>query len=191
VRLNLAAFYNKYQDIQVLLTTGGMVQIQNAAKATIYGLEADFEAQPLDALLIRGSLGLMHNEFDDWSDDFGDYSDRKMRNAPEATFNLLGAYTMALQSSQLTPWLEVQYRDSIFLDGQNTPQLESPDRTLLNAGLRLTLPNDRWQLEVRGENLTDERVLTGGFNGIDFFGYVEGYYNAPRRYYAGVTYNSK
>ena len=82
-------------------------------------------------------------------------------------------------------------RDSVFLDGENTPQLESPDRTLLNAGLRWTLPNEAWQVEVRGANLTDERELTAGSTGCPFFGYVEGYYNPPRRYYVGVTYNSK
>ena len=191
LRLNMAAFYNKYEDIQVLLTRDAQVEIQNAAKATIYGLEIDLEAQPLDELLIRGSLGLMHNEFDDWADDNGDYSDRKMRNAPEATFNLLAAYDIALASSKLTPWVEAQYRDSVFLDGENTPQLESPDRTLLNAGIKWTLPNDAWQVEVRGSNLTDERELDGGFNGLSFFGYVEGYYNPPRRYWVGVNYRSQ
>jgi iron complex outermembrane receptor protein len=191
LRLNAAAFYNKYRDIQVLLTQNATVEIQNAAKATIYGLEVDLEARPVDEWLIHGSLGLMHNEFDEWSDDFGDYTDRKMRNAPETTFNLLTAYDVGVQSSKLTPWVEVQYRDSVFLDGENTPQLESPSLTLLNAGVRWTLPNDAWQIEVRGSNLTDERELTGGFNGLSFFGYVEGYYNPPRRYYVGVKYNSK
>ena len=45
--------------------------IDNAAEATIYGLEVDLEAQPTDALFLRGSLGLMENEFDEWSDDTG------------------------------------------------------------------------------------------------------------------------
>ena len=41
---------------------------------TICGLEVDLEARPVDEWLIHGSLGLMHNEFDDWSDDIGDYT---------------------------------------------------------------------------------------------------------------------
>jgi iron complex outermembrane receptor protein len=195
LRLNAAAFYNKYQDIQVLLTRNAQVEIQNAAKATIYGLELDMEARPVDAWLIHGSLGLMHNEFDEWSDEVNgeiiDHTDRKMRNAPETTFNLLTAYDIGLASSKLTPWVEVQYRDSVFLDGENTPQLESPSLTILNAGVRWTLPNEAWQVEARGSNITDERELTGGFNGLSFFGYVEGYYNPPARYYVGVKYNSK
>src|SRR5688572_8981775 len=38
VRLNTAAFYIKYQDIQVLLIRGASVVIENAAVAPIYGL---------------------------------------------------------------------------------------------------------------------------------------------------------
>ena len=33
---------------------------------------------------LRGSLGLMENEFDEWTDDLGDHTDRKLRNSPDA-----------------------------------------------------------------------------------------------------------
>ena len=115
---NTAAFYNKYKDIQVLLIRGASVVIDNAAEATIYGLEVDFEAQPTDALFLRGSLGLMENEFDEWSDDTGDFTDRKLRNSPEMTANFLAAYTADLGGNgSLRPWAEVQYQDEMFLDG--------------------------------------------------------------------------
>ena len=37
-------FYDKYKDIQVTLTEGTTIVVQNAAKATVYGLESDLEA---------------------------------------------------------------------------------------------------------------------------------------------------
>ena len=40
-------------------------------------------------------------------------------------------------------------------------------------------------------NVTDERVLDGGFNGLAFFGYMEGYYNPPRRYWLTLRYQSE
>jgi iron complex outermembrane receptor protein len=192
VRLNTAAFYNKYKDIQVLLIRGASVVIDNAAEATIYGLEIDLEAQPTDALFLRGSLGLMENEFDEWSDDTGDFTDRKLRNSPELTANSLAAYTADLGGNgSLKPWAEVQYQDEMFLDGENTPQLETPSRTLVNAGLAWTSPGDRWEIEARVTNATDERVLDGGFNVLNFFGYMEGYYNPPRRYWLTLRYRSE
>jgi iron complex outermembrane recepter protein len=192
VRLNTAAFYNKYQDIQVLLIRGATVEIDNAAEATIYGLEVDFEAQPTDALFLRGSLGLMENEFDEWSDALGDYTDRKLRNSPEMTANFLAAYTADLGGNgSLRPWAEVQYQDEMFLDGENTPQLKTPSRTLVNAGIAWAAPGDRWEVEAHVTNATDERVLDGGFSVLNFFGYMEGYYNPPRRYWLTLRYRSE
>ena len=189
VRLNTAAFYNKYQDIQVLLIRGASVVIDNAAEATIYGLEVDLEAQPTDALFLRGSLGMMENEFDEWSDDLGNYTDRKLRNSPELTANFLAAYTAELgDRGRLRPWAEVQYQDEMFLDGENTPELRTPSRTLVNAGIAYVAPSDRWEVEAHVSNATDERVLDGGFNVLAFFGYMEGFYNPPRRYWLTLRY---
>ena len=148
-----------------MLIRGATVVIDNAAEATIYGLEVDLEAQPTDALFLRGSLGLMENEFDEWSDDIGDYTDRKLRNSPEMTANFLAAYTADLGGNgSLRPWAEVQYQDEMFLDGENTPQLKTPSRTLVNAGIAWASPGDRWEVEAHVTNATDERVLDGGFN---------------------------
>jgi len=191
VRLNTAVFYNKYTDIQVLLIREATVVIDNAAESTIYGLEIDLEAQPTDALFLRGSLGLMENEFDEWSDDTGDFTDRKLRNSPDVTANFLAAYTADLGGNgSLRPWAEVQYQDEMFLDGENTPQLKTPSRTLVNAGIAWASPGDRWEVEAHVTNATDERVLDGGFSVLNFFGYMEGYYNPPRRYWLTLRFRS-
>lgn len=192
VRLNTAVFYNKYEDIQVTLIRGATVEIDNAAEATIYGLEIDLEAQPTDALFLKGSLGLMDNEFDEWSDDTGDFTYRKLRNAPEVTANLLASYTAELGGNgSLRPWAQVQYQDEMYLDGENTPELRTPSRTLVNAGIAWTLPSNNWEVEAHVTNATDERVLDGGFNVLAFFGYMEGFYNPPRRYWLTVRYRSE
>ena len=192
VRLNTAAFYNKYEDIQVLLIRGATVVIENAAKATVYGLEVDLEAQPTDELFLKGSLGLMENEFDEWSDDAGDHTDRKLRNAPDVTANFLAQYTADLGGNgSLRPWAEVQYQDAMFLDGENTPQLRTPSRTLVNGGIAWGSPGDNWEVEASVSNATDERVLDGGFSVLTFFGYMEGYYNPPRRYWLTLRYRSE
>ena len=79
----------------------------------------------------------------------------------------------------------------MFLDGENTPQLESPSLTILNAGVRWTLPNDR--LAVSGARLEPDRRARAHWRvqRASFFGYVEGYYNPPRQYWVSVNYRSK
>ena len=99
VRLNTAAFYNQYEDIQVLLSSGTTIVIANAAKATIYGLEADLEAAVTDHWTVQGSLGYAHNGYDEWHDGSNDFSWRKLRNAPEWTGNLASAYEWRLANT--------------------------------------------------------------------------------------------
>jgi iron complex outermembrane receptor protein len=189
VRLNTAAFYNQYKDIQVLLSSGTTIVIANAAKATIYGLEADLEAAVTDHWTVQGSLGYAHNGYDEWHDGSNDFSWRKLRNAPEWTGNLASAYEWRLANTgglRLTS--NVSFQSTMFLDGENSAVLRAPSRTLVDAGLFYIAPDGRWELGVQGKNLTDTRVLNAGFNALQFFGYAEGYYNPPRRYWLTFRY---
>ena len=76
--VNLSGFYGKYDDIQVFSVRAegdfedpfGTVSVQpivqNAAEATVQGLELEVLANPTDELTIRGSLGLLDTEYDDF-----------------------------------------------------------------------------------------------------------------------------
>ena len=48
-----------------------------------------------------------------------------------------------------------------------------------------------WEIGQQGKNLTDERVLNAGFNGLPFFGCAEGYYNPPRRYWLTFRHHAE
>lgn len=189
VRLNTAAFYNKYEDIQVLLTSGTTIVIDNAAEATVYGLEADLEAALTPDWGLRASLGYANNSYDEWRDGPNDFSSRKLRHAPEWTANLGTTYDIPLGGdARVRLGASVAYQSWMFLDGENSPVLRAPSRTLLDASVFYVAPGDRWELGIQGRNLTDERVLNSGYNGLPFFGYAEGFYNPPRRYWLTFRY---
>lgn len=196
VRLNTAVFYNKYDDKQVLLSFGTTVVTQNAAKATIYGLESELEAAVTDRFTVRGSVGYTKGKYDKWFDPnaFGgpaDYSDRKLRNTPELTANLAGIYDLPAGAATIRLLGNLSYVDDMYLDSENAEILHADARTLVDAGVFYIAPNDRWELGLQGKNLTDEKELVSGFNGLQFFGYAEGYFNPPRRYFLTLKYNSK
>ncbi len=70
--VNLAGFYNKYRDIQlttVQIDEDGVpvAQINNVAKAAIYGLELDLIFRPLAQLTVTGGLGLTRSEYRDFT----------------------------------------------------------------------------------------------------------------------------
>jgi iron complex outermembrane receptor protein len=190
LRLNTAIFYDKYSDIQVLLTEGASVVIQNAAKATVYGLEEDVQAAVTTHWSLQGSLGYLHNEYNNWSDSLGSYTWRKLQDAPEWTANIASAYeTHVASGAGVRFTTNVAFMSWMFLDAANSPVLRAPSRTLLDASVFYLAPSGRWDLGVEGKNLSDQRVLTSGYNGLAFFGYAEGTYTPPRRFWLTFHYH--
>ena len=83
----------------------------------------------------------------------------------------------------------VSFQSWMFLDAENSAVLRAPSRTLIDAGFFYLAPSGRWDLGVEGKNLSDQRVLNSGYNGLAFFGYAEGTYNPPRRYWLTFHYH--
>ncbi|OYW84297.1 MAG: hypothetical protein B7Z20_11110, partial [Sphingobium sp. 32-64-5] len=64
LRLNIAAFYYDYKDIQVSLVTAASTSVtENAAAARLYGLDIDFVAAPTSRLTLRGGLNLLDSKY--------------------------------------------------------------------------------------------------------------------------------
>ncbi len=197
LRLNTSVFYNKYDDKQVLLVFGTTVVTQNAAKATIYGFETDMDAAVTEHFTLRGSLGYNHGRYDKWLDPNApggpaDYSSRKLANAPEWTANLAGVYDVPLHDGAVVRLLgNVSYAADMFLNAQNSPILHAGSRAISDAGIFYVADRGRWQVGAEVKNVTDTKVLVGGFDVISFFGYAEGYYNPPRRYFLTFKYKTQ
>ena len=197
LRLNTSVFYNKYDDKQVLLVFGTTVVTQNAAKATIYGFETDMDAAVTEHFTLRGSLGYNHGRYDKWLDPNApggpaDYSSRKLANAPEWTANLAGVYDVPLNGGAVVRLLgNVSYAADMFLNAQNSAILHAGSRTISDAGIFYVADRGRWQVGAEVKNVTDTKVLVGGFDVISFFGYAEGYYNPPRRYFLTFKYKTQ
>jgi iron complex outermembrane receptor protein len=66
VRLNAAAFYYKYKNIQVQEIVSGATISLNAAAAEMKGIDVDFAFLPTDALTVRGGLELMSGHYTDF-----------------------------------------------------------------------------------------------------------------------------
>jgi iron complex outermembrane receptor protein len=68
-------------------------------------------------------------------------------------------------------------------------RLHTDGFTTYNAGITFVTSDDRWEFSVFGRNLSDERVINGGF-GVDAFGTTTAAYTAPRTYYASIKYSN-
>jgi iron complex outermembrane receptor protein len=64
VRLNAAAFYYDYSNIQVgLITAAGVTAVQNAAAARVQGIDVDLTAAATDNLTIRAAFNILDSKF--------------------------------------------------------------------------------------------------------------------------------
>lgn len=194
LQLNGDIFLNKYEDQQVVIikasATGISATTQNAGRSTIKGVELELRAKPVAALDLSAGLSYLDAQYDEWSDDLGDYTDREFQYAPKWTANVAAQYSWQLgEDSRLILRGDGVYKDETYLDATNTSYLRQGGYAVWNASLRYQFNDDRWEVGIAGKNLGDKRVLIGGFSALDSFGFVEGSYNAPRRVLLTARYS--
>ncbi len=186
--LNVALFDMEYTDLQATVFTGstGFV-VENAASASIWGLEADGRWQLTENLMLRGSLGYVNFEFDEYSNAGCTDTQKVALGAGSAPSGVIanpttGACQQDLKggTSAFTPeWtaslsLEHEYYfsdyylrsvvDANWLDDHHTAQ-DNDELAIQDAytsvGLSLTLApqDDQWDLALVGKNLLDEDII--------------------------------
>jgi iron complex outermembrane receptor protein len=145
LRLNLAAFYTNYNDMQVSLVmngAGGLYsEIKNAAKAVSKGIEASATMKPTDRIELSGGLQLLNArlvEFvsiDPQNSALGAF-DRKgnpLLRAPDVTANLAVQYTWPLESGALSLRGEGSYRSKIYYTSFKNDYSSDAGLTVWNA----------------------------------------------------------
>ena len=189
VRLNAAAFYSDYEEVQVTFfdSLGGPVTA-NAGTVEIKGLEVELTALVSDRLLLDVSYGYADAGYTTINPISGlsltlDESARLV-NTPENTFNIGLEYSLPIGGRQLAARVDYSYKDDVFNDSQNSPFLFQEAYDTLNASIRLSI-GESVDVVVFVDNLTNERFIESGDSNFGL-GFHEANYNRPREY--GVTF---
>ncbi|MEO0419405.1 MAG: TonB-dependent receptor [Pseudomonadota bacterium] len=152
-------------------TVDGFVITTAAGGATSYGIEAEFSATPIDGLRINGGFGLQEAEFDEFDtiDLAGnpvDASGNALPLASDFTGNIALQYNHALNDElEAFGRVEGAYRSSFFESSLNDVELGDRVDGYETVNVRLGLEGENWRASVFGENLTNNRVLTGSVSG--------------------------
>ena len=161
--------------------------IGNAAQGGNSGLELELHFNVNAKLDLFANLGLLHTEFDDYTNGSGDNLDgRDQAHAPAYQFYLGGEYTFAPR------WfvrVELEGKDGYFFsDGHG---LESDEYELVN--LSLGYAGDGWQAKLWSRNLLNEDYLVRGFffgndprDGYTARGFTQ--FGEPRRYGVSLSF---
>lgn len=189
-RLNAAAFYTEYTDLQVQVLLGVAPITQNAAAANISGFELELTARPLDALLLEGGVGYTRARYAEIGPQvIGLTREHRFAQIPEWTANAGVAYDFGLSGgARLRPRVNWSYRSAVFMDALNTPEIRQPAYGLLGASLTYESADERWRVSLAGANLADERYFTSGFADLPVSGVAEVVVGRPREWSVSVRY---
>ena len=184
-RLNAAAFFSEYDDIQIVVQEGITPITVNAAAAEIKGFEAEAQFQVTESFFLSGTAGYTDAQYTDVdlsstnALSTGITEDNKFANIPEFKSSITGEYTIPVESGELRLRGDWTYTSEIFNNAENTAVLREPGLHLFNAGLTYSDDGGNWDIIAAVRNLTNEIYLVSGFDqpGV---GFAEGTFARPR-----------
>ncbi len=191
-RANLALFFNDYTDIQISAdspSSQGATVTQNAAAATISGIEAEFAYANL-GWLIEGGFGYVDAEYDELGSgvDSSVTLNSRFPRIPEFTSSLGVSYLQSLNSgAELTYRVDGTYRGDSEGTVQNDTQAFQDDYVLINAVVKYSGADDKWRFSAGVTNLSDEEY-TNSVNVNQRLGYAEAVFARGREFYVSAEY---
>jgi iron complex outermembrane receptor protein len=176
LRVNLAAYYTDYKDIQITARDAvtGVAYLQNAANARIYGLEGDIALRPSRALNLHAGFSWLKASFRSFpnavvtvpaTDDMGnpiggnisvvrDASGRDLARMPQFMGRIGGDYSFGLAGGNVTFAANLNYQGANYEDVLN--RLRRPPVWLADASIAWQPDSEAYRLTIWGKNLFDE-----------------------------------
>jgi len=188
-RLNGAAFYTDYSDMQIQTFTSVAPITKNAAKSSITGFELETQIVPLESWFLEAGVGYLDAEYDeiDFATTFVD-KDNRLDRVSDWTLNTATFYEIAIGGAgTITPRLEWSYRSKFDNDAFNTPEIRQDGYHLLNANVAWRNGDENITVIAGATNLTDENYLITGIIGDAFQSY-EGLYDRGRQWYLTANF---
>lgn len=195
LRLNLAAFYTPYRDLQVTQIVGTRQLITNAARANIHGVEAEFDwtlspndringfASYLDAKYTR-----YRNAIDQTNGQvFASLDNNRLINAPRWSGRFQYTHDFKLlNGGRLSPSVSLYAQSKVYLREFNLTVDRVKGYTKTDLTLTYADPSDKWKVQGFVYNIENNIVRNGMFNVTSNL-YSD--YQPPRLYGLRVSLN--
>jgi iron complex outermembrane recepter protein len=166
-RLNGAVYFTDYTNLQVNTPISpGVVDIRNAATATIRGVELEAQVQPALRWRLGGHVTWIDARYDRYvaagpGGTSVDAAGRRLFNAPEwsgRTWVEYGTQIGAAGAWSLS--LEALMQSTVYFTALNDPIERQGPYGLVNANVTVR-PRQRWSIGIFARNLTDTDYVTG------------------------------
>ncbi|MET0986307.1 MAG: TonB-dependent receptor, partial [Steroidobacteraceae bacterium] len=201
VRLNAAAFYNDYRDLQIQVVdqaAGGVTLLVQAPKAETYGVDLSAEVKPGEHWNISAGVNWLQAEYRKFlangilvpnpaggfmATSNIDLADNDLARSPELTANLTVSFDYPVAAGAIFGATNYYRSSRLYFDPANSYSQDAFGVLNAQIGYR---SEARWWVSAWSKNLTDETYLStvipgqlGGF----------GIYAAPRTYGLSVGYS--
>ena len=202
--LNVSAFHNKYEDIQLSVFTSydsdgnGSLDaffgdFTNAGSGTVNGLEVEYQWLPNRNWLISGNFAYLDAKYDEFiylGQNIAD--EQEFTNAPEFSGAINVEYRTDLANGgDLSARVGYSYQDDVVATTEiirtGALPITQDAYGLLNAGV-IWNTGGAWSFSLQGTNLADEEYRTTGYNLNAALGVVTGFYGPPRQYSLTARY---
>ncbi len=202
--LNVSAFHNKYEDIQLSVFTSfdsdgnGSLDsffgdFTNAGSGTVNGLEIEYQWLPTRNWLISGNFAFLDAKYDEFiyrGENIAD--EQEFTNAPEFSGAINVEYRTDLANGgNLSARVGYSYQDDVVATTEivrtGARPITQDAYGLLNAGV-IWNTGGAWSFSLQGSNLADEEYRTTGYNISAALGVLTGFYGAPRQYSLTARY---
>ena len=203
LRINTAAFFTDYDDIQITPLFEGIGPVtRNAGEAEIQGAEFEWLLLPGPNWEWSGGIGWLETEYTQLTPESQVNLNldgtpvltlnTELANSPEWSINSSLAYTWDVSASGVIKFrIDWTYTDELFNDVLNAVELTRDAINLVGASIVYQTKDGNWEVSLNGRNLADETYLISG-NAERYagnIGYTQGVYARPRDWWVGLRRN--
>jgi iron complex outermembrane receptor protein len=196
LRLDVDGYHSDYTNIQrtvlsVTPTNQTITEVQNAASATIDGVEVEFTARPIHSLILSVNGAYTYPKYQKYLSGGVDLSGNVFQDQPRWQGNISATYTHDVSvfgmESTFTGTINQSYQSTVNYAPDNLSVYDNnyPIQAgygLLDAHVSLEVPKYDMTIEAWAKNLTDRKYLTGVTDVTAALGVGVGYLSAPRTF---------
>ena len=202
--LNLSAFHNKYEDIQLSVFTSYdsnndgtndafFGDFTNAGSGTVNGVEVEYQWLPTRNWLISGNMAFLDAKYDEFIYTGLNIADeQEFTNAPEFSGAINVEYRSELANGgDISARVGYSYQDDVIATTEilrtGAVPITQDGYGLVNAGV-IWNTGGPWSFSLQGTNLTDKEYRTTGYNINAALGVLTGFYGPPRQFSLSARY---
>jgi iron complex outermembrane receptor protein len=169
-RVSVAGFYTDYANLQVQTTISpGVVDISNAAQATIRGIEAEPVIELHRSLLAGGHVAWLDARYDRYiavgvGGVTGDVSGRRLNNAPLWSGRTWLQWQVASPRARVLLRADARWQGTVFFTPFNDAVQKQTAYGLLDVSAEVGPRHASWSISAYIRNATNEDFITGAFS---------------------------